>query len=605
MGALIMLRRGGAVVADGSPLIVQGLIAYRMLERSPISIKRVFWRALRMIAAIELAYLALANALLGSSLLQRCVASADGIQLEYGAAFSIVPGKVHARRVRLRFEDYNVQFQLDVGNAVFEVSLHELVFRRFHVLSMRAHAVRFRMRHKVSEVGLNAVRLRSYPPIEGFSEPPIYRGTPSMPISDEDYRLWQVQLDQVIADVEELWVLEYRFEGRAVASGSFLLKPARWVDVQNAILTLHGGTLSTGGSGAQALVSGQLRSTVAGLDVRRWTGMQVFKAISAQAVLALRNWDLDFLNQYTKPRYGVSTRGPLDVEVDVVLDHGTFTQSSRLLAKSVGFSVASAEWLTRGDLLLRLDPASRIQLGGMLIRMDDAALRNVPQRRVWVQDGQLSLVVVPTALEVWRPMRLDMRSARLHAYWSPSAILRSTDADLDVSAGDLRVVLDCTYEQARSAGSGECETRGALLRAKPTAMDAHVRFRTAKSREWYAEGAVSVRLKGIDGITSEAKSAWLSGIPSALVPDRIDATIAFNLSMNRQLLEVTHAEGGAFRAGGFFLRTKERLGHAALRLRSGPITLGVNVGRYGIALTPLAGDDWLRERRRELGLRPD
>ncbi|HEY5959012.1 MAG TPA: hypothetical protein VIV60_20775 [Polyangiaceae bacterium] len=288
-------------------------------------------RAFAIMLAVELLYLIMANALFRTSLVSQVVQSAQGIRFDYGSAYSVVPGRVHVDRLKLRFEDYNVQFELRIDHAVLDVSLHELALRRFHVLDVRAGQVSFRMRHKLHSVGQDAMRVASYPKIEGFADPPLYTGSRPPPIPDAQYHLWQVHIENVLADVNEIWILEYRFLGNAIAAGSFLLKPARWVMVKSASLTFQSGKLQTVESGATGALVGRIRCDVPGLDVRRLSGSEIFRAISADATLSIANWELKFIDQYLQPRFKVDAKGPLEVQLRAELSAGRITERTNVV----------------------------------------------------------------------------------------------------------------------------------------------------------------------------------------------------------------------------------------------------------------------------------
>src|SRR6476659_4220481 len=100
------------------------------------------------------------------------------------------------------------------------------------------------MRHKVREAAGHGERLAAFPKIPGFADPPLFVGPEPSPIPDEQYDLWSVQIEDVVAHANELWFLEYRFQGDAEARGAFLVRPARLVEVGPARLELRSGRLS-------------------------------------------------------------------------------------------------------------------------------------------------------------------------------------------------------------------------------------------------------------------------------------------------------------------------------------------------------------------------
>jgi len=89
-----------------------------------------------------------------------------------------------------------------------------------------------RLRQRLEAAAATAEALAVLPPIEGLLEPPLRSRVPTPPISDQDYDLWSVQLDDVDAeDVREVWLDAYRFTGEAHATGGFALQFQRMARV--------------------------------------------------------------------------------------------------------------------------------------------------------------------------------------------------------------------------------------------------------------------------------------------------------------------------------------------------------------------------------------
>ena len=107
------------------------------------------------------------------------------------------------------------------------MSLLSLAKKRIHFHSLHADGVRFRFRHKVTSVAGNERRLLHFPPIEGFSDPPLLVPRPP---SDKT-KDWTFLLENVEARGVELWFMEYRYTGLADVRGGFELAPGRklWV----------------------------------------------------------------------------------------------------------------------------------------------------------------------------------------------------------------------------------------------------------------------------------------------------------------------------------------------------------------------------------------
>jgi hypothetical protein len=290
---------------------------------------------LAVLAGLELFYLICANLVLCTPLLKKFAASSDDLRVDYGSAYSLIPGRIEVRGLRVRMHDHNVEFEIAVERGTLDVSLHELLRKRFHALRVDADAVGYRMRHRLSHVGLEGPRVAAYPPIAGFADPPLFRGPPPPPIPDADYDLWQIHVENVTAAVREIWILEYQYRGPGVARGSFYLRPARYYEVGPATLDLDGGTLRLGRDSVAERAKLHLRMVVSGSDVQRLQGLEPLTKVSAEARGSFEGTDLRFLDAYLGPHAGAVARGGGNIDFDLRLKEGALVPPSTLTA---GFS---------------------------------------------------------------------------------------------------------------------------------------------------------------------------------------------------------------------------------------------------------------------------
>ncbi|HVJ21222.1 MAG TPA: hypothetical protein VM686_37680, partial [Polyangiaceae bacterium] len=258
------------------------------------------------------------------------MSGSKGFLLEFGRAYSLWPGHVRVRDLRLRFEDYSVQFQLQLARADVDISLTELMFKKFHVTALDAEGTSFRMRHKLIVVGEDAERVAAYPPIPGFADPPYFVGLPSPPIADEDYDLWQVRIEDVNVRVRELWIMEHRFQGEAVARGSFAIKPSRWVQVEPAQLVIERGKHTLGRHLVAQNVRGRLRCSIPDYRVQEREGREVLRDVSAAIKLELDGGRLDFLQAYLHRLAPIDYSGSAGWLIDVHAQRGVIQPGSHV-----------------------------------------------------------------------------------------------------------------------------------------------------------------------------------------------------------------------------------------------------------------------------------
>jgi hypothetical protein len=282
------------------------------------------------ILSFEALYLIAANAILQTRSLDRWVTGATpDLMLKVGSGWTLLPGRVHVEDVELHFEDYNVQFALSVEAATVDISLWELPAKIFHLTRVRAHGASYRFRHKVSTAEGHEQRLAHYPKIASFSDPPLFVGPDLPPLSDADYNLWTIHLEDVDAYARELWFLEYRFTGRARAKGGFRLEPQRDAQTERCSLTFDG-SLHVGSQTAASRLHGWLRAKLDRHDPRVVEGAQIFKKISVNTKLSASLPDLGFTEIY-RERDGLELSGGKGtLHARVQLEHGAWMKNTEL-----------------------------------------------------------------------------------------------------------------------------------------------------------------------------------------------------------------------------------------------------------------------------------
>jgi hypothetical protein len=228
------------------------------------------------------------------------------------------------------------------------VRLHDLLRRTFHAERVRAVGTTFRMRHKLHEVGKDGPRVAAFPPIAGFADPPLYRGSEPPPIPDSAYALWEISLADVSAEVREIWILEYRYRGRGTAKGRFVVRPARWFEVGESSLTLEGGKLTLGDVPVAEHAHATIHCRVEGTDPRTINGLDPLRQMSASLHGLFEGSNLAFLDAYLGPRAGLRARGSGRSTLDLTLERGSLEQGSSLIIESPDASLGVERLSVRG-----------------------------------------------------------------------------------------------------------------------------------------------------------------------------------------------------------------------------------------------------------------
>lgn len=414
------------------------------LSRSLPHAWAVFWRLLATLAALEFSYLTLANLTLLTPLLQKLATSGD-IMVRYDWAYSLWPGRVVVRNLRFRVQDHNIQFLVAIERGSLDVSLLELVTKHFHALRVDADNVSYRMRHKVSRVGKEGPRLAAYPPIEGFSDPPLFEGPPSPPISDADYNLWDVRIEGVNAHLKEVWILEYRYRGPGLARGNFHVKPARWYEVYPASLELEGGELMLGDVVVARRAYALIDCKVDGSDAQKLSGMEPFQKIHGAVRGRFEGTDLAFLDAYLEPHAGLSATGHAEITIEARLERGVVAPGTKLELKSANASFGNEHWRVKGASSYRLtvppdQPGAPIELGVQAERLTVEGSR-----------GKHS----PPSLE-----HLDARLAVTPDVTQSLDVVSANVAPLTLNLPDLGWISGLDDELPRLAGNGKLELEG-------------------------------------------------------------------------------------------------------------------------------------------------
>jgi hypothetical protein len=599
-----------------------------------------------VLALLELAYVVPANLLLMTPLLRRVVNPAEDVELDYDWAYSPWPGRIYVKNLALRVEDYNVQFFVGVERGALDVRIEELLWRRFHAVRVAAEGTSYRMRHKLHAVGLDARRVSAYPPIAGFADPPLYRGPPPPPIPDSEYALWDVQIENVAASIREVWILEYRYQGRGRAWGSFHVRPARYYDVEAAGLELEQGRLTVAGVPAAERAKLSVECRVLGSDPRKGSGLEPLRTIYASVRGALERADLRFLNVYGEPRFGLSTSGSGDLELALKMDAGTLAEGSRMVLSAPDLRLHAPAFGLHGPVSVELAVPSGQKPEGVRIaaRSERLTLFRPGEKTSapYAEDTQAHLAFTR---DLSRPLRIAALGARLPrltvpelGFFAPlfgekqpklggtaSASLSVERDERENLYGESSVRLAGTrFELApvALAGSFGLDARFELTGEKPRALsfgqlDVHAERAslalgeqrsppwTAKlsSRDATLSSLEPLRAHGSVELRAERAEPLLPlVVESPVLRDLLVASLGlaairgralFELEPTRSRLELREARSGALTVRGFVESRPEQEPNGRFLLATRLANVGLYIRAGELDVKPLVGDDWL------------
>jgi hypothetical protein len=290
-------------------------------------------RALKIAALVALVYEVAFNAFLLSHCLSWVInGNPDALLVEYRTGWSIVPGYVHARGLRIRSKDNGIEFDLRIERCTFHAVLHELFLRRFHVTRVTGDGISFVSRLRITPDAANARTLAEIPQIEGLERMPV-KEPDKPPPDDAHYNLWTVALDSVDAEsVHEVWLHAFRYVGDARVVGGFYLRPTRWAHVGPASAFIRGGRVTTASYTIVSEVGGRIDATVDPFDPRVTGGIDVFRKGGGNVLLDGTMPSVRFAQNWLGEK-GIDVAGGAgEIRSAVHIDHGRLARGTRFRA---------------------------------------------------------------------------------------------------------------------------------------------------------------------------------------------------------------------------------------------------------------------------------
>jgi hypothetical protein len=576
----------------------------------------VAFRLLIVVVALELVYLLVANVVLKTSLLKDFAARGDDLRVDYASAYSVVPGRIEVEKLRVRFHDRNVEFQIGVERGTLDVSLHELAVKRFHALRVDGQAVSYRMRHKVSRVGKEGPRLAAYPPIPGFRDPPLYakgEDGPAPPIPDQDYDLWEVSVEGVRAEVAEVWILEYRYVGSGLATGSFRVQPARTYEVPRATLALSGGKLTLGEAVVARRANLDIDCVVTKSDTQKLVGLEPLLHVTAGVRGRLDGMDLTFLDAYLGPRLAADAEGQARLEADVRVQGGVVAPGSRLELIVPSALLAAGAARVSGPTTFGLSrPARPVETGTpfeLTLRSErlEVDVGNAPTTRV--ENVDLRAAFTPDLVRPLRMVRAALAPVRVEVP-DAGALERALPFTRKLPGVSGRLVLLASAEK-----DGDGPFRGAF---RLTLSDATLALGGRRSLPWNATlVSEDVQARLSERTTGDATLALHVDRAGALLPLVTRSSLARDLGQRlldlaaldakatlevaeHVRLELLQARSGILKARGWVAERKDGA-YGRILLSTPAANVGVSITPAGTDTELLVADDWLATEARLRG----
>jgi hypothetical protein len=279
-----------------------------------------------------LLFVAALNLFIGTRLFRHAISYDPGsLLVDYDRAYSLWPGRIHVEGLVIRGRDSNVEWSLVLGRCDFQEHFLDLFHRQFHAGPVTCDGLNLRLRQR--QPTWTAAALAATPPIPGFSDPALPEpGPPPPPLTDANYHLWSIRLDDVVArNVREIWIDTLRASGEAEVHGRWLFRPMRWLEVGPATVDLR--SLEVGDGTVAALATGlrgHLDATLHPVSLRDLPLSDLLQHISVAGDLAGEARTANLLRVLAPGARAEATDA--DVSVHVAINHGTLNPGSEASA---------------------------------------------------------------------------------------------------------------------------------------------------------------------------------------------------------------------------------------------------------------------------------
>lgn len=301
-------------------------------------------------------YLVAMNVFLRTRLFRDAITSSNGsLLVEYRSAYSLWPGRIHVEGLIIRGRDGSVEWILLLDRCDFRVSFAGLARKRFHASHVDGDGLSLRVRLR-RDGPVTPEEMRALPPVPGFLDPPLADvGPPPTPLTDENYNLWSIQLDDVDANhVRELWIDTTRYAGDLEVRGRWFFRPLRWLDIGPATIDLR--ALEVGHGMVQPWVSGatgKLVATIHPFSLQDVVGADTLERISVdggvRGTLRVANV-LDDLLEAPDPGLTATRADDTALDAQVHVDHGVLRPGTALHVDPFAAAVHSRAIVVEGTV---------------------------------------------------------------------------------------------------------------------------------------------------------------------------------------------------------------------------------------------------------------
>ncbi len=483
-------------------------------------------RALLALGGTYLAYLLLVNLALAVGLLPHELDMRPSkVHVAYKSAWTWFPGRVHARELRVVGSDSSMQWQFNLDEVTVRISIWDVLHRQFTGSHVRAHGVVARLRSRLTPSEATQEVLSVLPPIDGLALESVIRPEPPPPpLTDEEYNLWAVRLEDIDAQgVHEVWFDGYRFLGEASALGrAFMLRPQRLLAVGPVVIDVTRGDMRLGPEVLTDGLTGHLLAEIAAFDPRTDPPGGALHFLTATAQGDGHVASLRFLNHYSPGASDPKLDGGAGaMHAELHLLSGVVAVPTRVSLDLADASVVAREhrFAASSKLTLVVEEAAGAPEGHLAVNLTGVDVRRARADTPLVRSPQIALAARAKKLDLTddafgdATVSIDVPQAVMPHLRALEPYL--ADSGFSARAGKVTVHAKATASFATGTGSGELGlmTEGAVVRVKDAdfrgALTANVKLPLVDLRAKRAEFSGSrIELRDFGPTTERHDPYW-------------------------------------------------------------------------------------------------
>ncbi len=342
---------------------------------------------LRLVLGVVVLYLAAANILLGTGLLNSLInRRPEKTFISIGSGWTLFPGRVHVKDFLVRGQTKKMQWQLTLGEGSFQIGLLGLIGKRVAISGGSGRDFDFRSRHRLAKGETqSAEQARVQPEIDGFSNPPDPSPEDLYPPRKPGHNHWRIDIDSISLDGKAgLWIGPFQVRGSGTVEGGPVVQIGGDLAVPKATVALEDVEILLDGEPLANSLDLDVEASLAPFKVKENKGTGVFKFMSGEIKMHGGSIELSSFDRFLPKASGLElTSGDGTLELNLTIPtpgkaHGTAAVSAKdarikLRGGEVEGDVTLAATLDQGDLA-----EGTFDLSATRLKLDGVTLPGAP-----------------------------------------------------------------------------------------------------------------------------------------------------------------------------------------------------------------------------------